>query len=485
MPEKNQTNITLQSPLFWGLAMGSVLLLAITVAAVLHWGKTSYVTLYSDLVPDDASKVVEALKESKTEYKLAKNGTEILVDQDLLNQVKVDLAGTEASLGGGVGLEVFSDADFGMTEFAQQVNYQRALQGELARTLASWVDIQRARVHLVLPEASVFSRNKKPAKAAVTLLPRDQRGDLSAATVRGVQRLVSSSVPGLSPKNVMVHDESGRLLSVSDDTGDINTLTGQLAQKRNYEQYMAGKVRNVIEQVFPASQVAVSVDALMNFNSQKTRTEKLIPGASGDGVIVKKREVRSHEPVTQNGKDKKNKKGQARSNTTTEYEYEFGRQVEDFTSTPGTLQRLNIAVVLPEKVSADVEARLLSLVSAATGFDDSRGDKIALYSGKIGAVPSLGVVAPPSRPGLTPVNASGLSSQPALSDENEPDTIRSVNAESFLILLLGALLGSLLGGLWLVFRKANKRRASNQQREALLTELRAWLEDKPQAEISR
>jgi flagellar M-ring protein FliF len=234
-----------------GAALGVALLMFLVWYMLI---RTPYAPAFTDLKSADASIIVEELKRQKVPHDLADGGTTIRVPEDQVDAVRVNVLGGDLPLKGTVGFELFNQSDMGLTEFAQKINYQRALQGELARTLMSLENIETARVHLSLPDSGIFERDRRAAKASVTIAPKLGKM-VDAPTVAGIQRLVASAVPDLETANVAVLDAEGQLLSQE------TMLAGPLEQNSGspLEQEYAARVRNAISMVMPDPNVRVSV----------------------------------------------------------------------------------------------------------------------------------------------------------------------------------------------------------------------------------
>lgn len=190
-------------------ALALALVLSLVWYLVLY---TPYSAAFTQLKADDASLIVDELKKQKTPFELADSGATIKVPQDQVDAVRLAILGGGLPLKGTVGFELFNKSDMGLTEFAQKINYQRALQGELARTLMTLANIDSARVHITLPDDGVFRDDRRPAKASVSLSPKLGK-TVDSRTIIGIQRLIASAVEGLDAMNVVVLDEAGRQLS--------------------------------------------------------------------------------------------------------------------------------------------------------------------------------------------------------------------------------------------------------------------------------
>src|SRR5437773_949824 len=199
-----------------------LLIAAALLAPLLFFGtqwvsEGQYVPLFTSLPPEEGGAILAQLKASKTPYRIGGAGDQILVPADKVSEARLKLAMQGLPVGGGVGFEVFDRPSLGVSDFAQRLNYQRALQGELARTIGQLREVSRARVHLVLPQPSLFTDRDRPASASVfvKLAPGSQ---LRAEQVKGIVHLVASSVEGLSPERVTLVDTAGRVLAMGGES---------------------------------------------------------------------------------------------------------------------------------------------------------------------------------------------------------------------------------------------------------------------------
>jgi flagellar M-ring protein FliF len=235
-----------------------VSLVALLTAAYFLSLRADYVPLFEDLRESDASAIVTELDKQGIGYKLANNGRDVLVSEQDVGTARVGLAGSDVTLGGIVGFELFNESDMGLTEFAQKINYQRALQGELARTIMSMDDIAFSRVHLALPEKSIFRSAQVQPTAAVTLQTKNGK-ELSPARVAGIQQLVAAAVSDLPPGNVSVLDEGGRLLS--EVVSASPEVSAPLDERSALESYFKARALQVASRVVPGLRAEVRVFA--------------------------------------------------------------------------------------------------------------------------------------------------------------------------------------------------------------------------------
>lgn len=361
-----------------GFVVGLLLILALT-GGLGYWALAQdYQVLFSDLNGQDASAMVAELDRMKVPYQLEDGGATILVAKDAVYKTRLKLMGKNLPLHGTVGFEIFNDTDFGMTEFAQKVNYQRALQGELTRTILALEEIQAARVHLAFPEATLFKKTQGRTKASVTVTMKSGMS-LSRGQVQGIQRLVAASVPDIEVADVTVVDQKGIALTGMAGDGPGEVLSARLEAKKQTEDYFARKVAEVLEKAFGPGQGIVSVDVLLNFDQVKITAEEVLPakGANSEqasaGVIVRERQS-----VREPGEGSAADAGTSLSQT--EIDYQNGRRVEQIVTTPGSLRRISVGVVVPNAVDSQRLERIRDVVSMAVGLNKERGDTISVYS---------------------------------------------------------------------------------------------------------
>ncbi len=366
---KNYSEMGSGSRMMLFLGMGLIVILFVGLL-VLVFNK-QYEVLFSDLESHDASTIISELESNKIEYKLENNGRTILVQEQDVHKTRLNVVNSVPALSGGVGFEIFDKDDFGTTEFAQKINYQRALQGELARTIMALNEVKFARVHLVLPDSSIFKRKNNESRASVTLMVRAGQS-LDQDQVTGIQKLVASSTPGLKPSNVTILDQKGVTL-IAQESDEYNTTMAskKLHRKQEIESYLTKKAQTVLDQAFGAARAHVTIDVALDFNNIKKTRQQVIPPNDDGSNIYHKKEVRM----------KGNKKQQSdTSRSTVEIDYELSKEVEEIVSTPGSINRMSIAIVLPEGLSAEQHNYIRMIVGNAVGYDRDRGDLIALSS---------------------------------------------------------------------------------------------------------
>lgn len=385
------------------LAVGAAA--AAVVLALGGWWafRTEQAVLFSDLRPQDAALMAGELDKLKVPYALADNGATLLVDKAQVPTVRLKLMGKELPLHGTVGFELFNNADFGMTEFAQKINYQRALQGELTRTILSFPEIRDVRVHLALPEQGLFRQNAARPKAAVTVHLR-QGQSLRGEQVGGIQRLVAAAVPGLTATEVTIVDQQGVALSRGTDSESEPGTTGRaLELKRETETYLARKAANVLDKAFGPGQALASVDVTLNMDQVRVTTEDVIgaperQGGAITGVLVRERESsRDNAPPDARNPDTRMARG---SSSQRDVEYQPGRRVEQVVSQPGAIRRIQVVAVVRQKLAEEERQQLQRVMAAAVGASLERGDTVVVQHLQPAAPESkpAAVVEPPAAP---------------------------------------------------------------------------------------
>ncbi|OCC22938.1 flagellar M-ring protein FliF [Croceicoccus estronivorus] len=265
--------------IFGAIFAGVVGVLTIVYFAFLRPG---YATLYEDVREADAAQIVDELEKQGIPYRLAEDGHRVLVPEDEIGQARIAVAGSGIAMGGVVGFELFNEADMGLTEFAEKVNYQRALQGELARTIMMMEGVGFARVHLSLPERSLFRADRTSPKAAVTIqTPAGQ--PLDQAQVEGIQRLIASTVTGLSVHDVAILNDKGDLISTSVTENDPDTA---MDEQGALEAYFRARARRAAEELLPGIPFELRVSA----QGWAPDTTAINPGSDGDTDASQARE---------------------------------------------------------------------------------------------------------------------------------------------------------------------------------------------------
>ncbi len=408
-----------------GLGVFQVVTLAVTFLAVVglvigstyYVNRPSYALLFADMDPESASDVVSRLKTQKVDYQLDAGGRAVRVPGEQVDELRLQFAGQGMPQGGRIGFEIFDKTQFGATEFLEQVNYRRALEGELARTISTITDVANARVHIALAKDSLFGSREQSAKASVILKLRSNR-PLASATVNGITALVAASVEGLRPEGVVVMDTFGRPLARP--TGDEDEPLGaaQLEKQQRLERDLATRVVALLEPVVGPGRVRVNVAARLSGDSEEQTEERWDP----DTPVIRSRQVTSDQgaqalpggvagaranlpPPASNAAGAAAGTGQApaapaqlalagsaRSAETTNFE--ISRTTRHLVRPRGDVARLSVAVILdnaqiPKKEGGKLTfksqprppaelQKIQGLVAAAVGIDTGRGDQLTV-----------------------------------------------------------------------------------------------------------
>lgn len=348
--------------------------------------RPTWVPAVSGVALENTSVLTERLRTEKIQYRLESGGTQIMVPASDLARARVALARDGMPTSGRPGLELFDQPSWGMTDFTQRVNYRRALEGELERTISKMRGVEVAQVHLAIRETAGFRRGgDRPAEASVVL--RLKSGATPGAdVVQGIAHLVASSVDGLESEKVTVLDDSGRLLSMPDEPGSLAGLTSrQLAIQRDVEAHLARRTEELLAQVVGPGNARVQVSATINFDRVE-RTTQSVDGERQALITEQKAEII---PGPEGGAGSSNIANS----------YEPSRSVETVSGAIGGVQRLTVAVLVNERqpevaaVGGDGAAgtvatprtdgeiaQITELVRAAVGADASRGDQVSVVS---------------------------------------------------------------------------------------------------------
>ncbi|MBN3005507.1 flagellar M-ring protein FliF [Chromobacterium alkanivorans] len=351
-------------------------LAAVVLPAGAFWwsGRADYQVLFADLDARDAASVVAALEKQKTPYQLTDEGKTVQVEKDLLYKTRMKLLGGGLDLKSSVGFELFNNAEFGVTEFAQKINYLRALQGELARTIMGFDEVQNARVHLVLPEGGMLRKRGAKAKSSVWVTLKGGKS-LQQEQVSGIQRLVAASVPEMDVTAVTVLDQRGVALSArAHDEEGVAGMDAGLQLKKETEAYLADKVSRILDTALGPSQAAVSVDVALDLSSHKLTRESVIGDGSDKGILVRRKEQwQGDGDATRLSPSSTGGSG----NKSLDAEYQVGRELRQTSSGGGAVKHISVGIVTNTSLSDATVERLREVISMAVGLDSGRGDGIA------------------------------------------------------------------------------------------------------------
>lgn len=380
-------------------------------ALIMLANRTDYRPLFTNLSSEDAGEIVKKLKEAKTPYQITPDGKGVMVPSDKVYELRLSLASEGLPQGGGVGFEIFDRKNFGMTEFVQKLNYQRALQGELARTISQISGVEQARVHLVIPEKSLFKEAEKPPTASIVLRMKGSK-TLRDAEVQGVVHLVASSIEGMNTDNVTVLDSKGKILSKGGSAGDATakmTSTMQETQ-RAYERNLEERLQTLLDRVVGGGKTVARATATFDFKQVERVEEKFDPE-----TIAVRSEQRSEEKAggsvtaagvpgvqTNLGRNAGGAQGATAGGGSKNDEtlnYEVSRSTSRTIEPVGTLSKVSVAILVDGKYEAPAAVKegqtakpkyvprspeelqkIEALVKGAIGFNAERGDQLSIQN---------------------------------------------------------------------------------------------------------
>jgi flagellar M-ring protein FliF len=374
--------------------------------------------LFTDLAFEDSAAIIRDLERQVIPYQTRNDGAIILVPKDAVTRLRMKLAESGLPKGGSVGYEIFDKSDaLGATSFVQNINHLRALEGELARTIRSIDRVASARVHLVLPERPLFSRERQEPSASIVL---KLRGSLEAQHVRAIRHLAASAVNGLKPGRVSIVDESGRLLADGADDNVSGLSAGADDRKLTFERRMRENVENIVSSIVGPGRARVQLTADFDFNRITQTTDKFDP----EGRVVRSSQTREETQNSHEGKDGQvtvanelpggqQKPGEAAASKSDNRKseeivnYEISRTTKTEVIEGGRVNRISVAVLVDgtyaknaagdsvytprEKEELD---RIAALVRSAIGFDQKRGDQVEIVNLRFAELPHNLAAAP-------------------------------------------------------------------------------------------
>jgi flagellar M-ring protein FliF len=394
------------------------LLSVIVFGSLIFWNQQPDLqVLFSNLTQEDMGEMVAKLKEKKIPYQISPDGRTLLVPREQVYEIRMALASEGLPKGGGVGFEVFDRTNLGATDFVQKLNYQRALQGELARTIRQIKEIEQARVHIVTPKESLFIEDQKKPTASVFVKTRSGMS-LSPPQVEGIVHLVASSVEGLEPGNITVIDTSGKILSKKVDSSPLGQLTtGQLEYQRNIEEGLRKKVQGMMDEILGPGKSITRVATEIDFQEvniiEETYDPKAVIRSEQRGVEKSSSSSgRSSLRESRSGADRKgtstaakgtegaltsplNTSQSERQNEIRNYEVsKINRQIRN---PVGVVKKISVAMIVDgtyrevgggktaktkEYVARTPEEmkNFESIIKRAIGYDEKRGDQVEVIN---------------------------------------------------------------------------------------------------------
>jgi flagellar M-ring protein FliF len=373
-------------------------------------------TLFTDLSLEDSSAVIKDLERQAIPFEIRNDGAIILVPKDKVTRLRMKLAEAGLPKGGGVGYEIFDKSDaLGTTSFVQNINHLRALEGELARTIRAIDRIQAARVHLVLPERPLFSRETPEPSASIVVRVR---GTLEPQQIRAIRHLVASAVNGLKPQRVSIIDEAGQLLA-DGAAGATDNAVGD-ERRAAFEKRMRNEIEAIVSSVVGAGRARVQLTADFDYNKITQTSDKFDP----EGRVLRSSQTREESSATAEnngqvtvnnelpGNQQNNGAPAARDQSKKTEEtnnYEISRTTKTEVTEAGRVNRISVAVLVDGSYSKNEKGemvyqdrgkeqldRIATLVRSAIGFDQKRGDQVEVVNLRFADAPVIAPLAEPS-----------------------------------------------------------------------------------------
>ncbi len=382
-------------------AGGAVALLAAIIGLSIWMGRPEYRVLYSNLGPEDASVVVKALQADKVVYRITDNGATIMVPQEVVYDQRIKIAGEGGLVGQGIGFEIFDKVKVGQTDFVQKINYTRALQGELARTISEFPSVESARVHLVIPRRSLFVEERQSPSASVVLKLIRPGIKVDQKEINAILNMMLMSVEGLDRGHVSITDTSGKVLYQPEEDSLAGITTTQMEYRQTVQRNLERRIEEMLQPLFGPGRVIAKVNADMDFSQKTIRRELYDPERTAVRSEYRQEESQQGRANLEAGSPDVNFRGDGitgsvsdqsgtRESRTTNYE--INKEEQQIVSNVGELRRLTVAVLIdgtyvkadgawtfmPRK-SEELE-QVRQLVHNAVGLDAGRGDALEVSS---------------------------------------------------------------------------------------------------------
>ncbi|MEW6653766.1 MAG: flagellar basal-body MS-ring/collar protein FliF, partial [Bacteroidota bacterium] len=369
------------------LGVGVIATVVLFAVLMFILNEPTYSTLYSGLAQEDAGKVVEHLNNQKILFKLEDNGQTIKVQREKVAELRLTLAGKGLINSGAIGYEVFDKSTMGMSEFMQNFNLKRALEGEIARTIQLQEGVQTAKVSIVMPKRTIFREEEKQPTAAVTLKLKNNSTP-TKENIQAIVNLLCGSVEGLQPSKVSVIDTKGRILNSDTEDGPVAFASAkQYEIKKSVENHLILKAQTILDNVLGFGNAVVQVTADLNFDQVEKTMTQFDPESQ---VVISEGIVRTEN----SGRQQADTSSSANENTVTNYE--INKTVQNVVEGTGNIKRLSVAavindiqkevkegdrtVIVTETRSPEQIKKLEELIKNAVGIDPARNDQFTIVN---------------------------------------------------------------------------------------------------------
>ncbi|MDR3073875.1 MAG: flagellar M-ring protein FliF, partial [Deltaproteobacteria bacterium] len=389
------TRISLSQRLVIGIA--STFCVAAFFALIMWLNTPDLQVLYANLGAEDAGKVVKMLEDQNVLHRISDDGKAILVPSDQVYSLRMKIAGEGSIQGQGLGFEVFNKVELGQTEFVQKINYQRALQGELVRTLTAFPSVENARVHLVMPKKTLFIEEQQTPSASV-VLQLSGNGKMEPRDVAAVVNLLTMAVEGLEKSRISVADTSGRVLFQPEEDGVMQLSATQMEMTNMTQARLERRIEEFLTPMVGPGKVKATVSAELDFSQRTIRKQLFDPESSVVRSERRSEEQRQGAANLDSGVPETNFRGDGFSGTqstssssreTRDTNYEINNEEHNIVAGPGEVSRLSVAVIVDGVYEKDQNGNTVyaprseeqmksirALVASAVGFKSTRGDVI-------------------------------------------------------------------------------------------------------------
>ncbi len=380
---------------------GTVAITAAVIGLSIWASRPEYRVLYSNLSPEDAGVVIKALQTDKVLYQLADDGKTIMVPKELVYDQRIKIAGEGALVGQGIGFEIFDKVKVGQTDFVQKINYTRALQGELSRTISEFPSVESARVHLVIPRRSLFVEDRQSPSASVVLKLNRPNVKPDQKEINAILNMILMAVEGLDKLHVSITDNGGKVLYQPEEDSIVGANTTQMEHRLQVQRDLERRIEEMLMPMYGPGRVIAKVNAEMDFSQKTIRREMYDPEKTAVRSEQRSEESQQGRANLEAGAPDVNfradgitgsistQNGNRETRTTN---YEINKEEQQIVSNVGDLRRLTVAVLIdgtyektngewafvPRK-SEELE-QVRQLVSNAVGLDKARGDSLEVSS---------------------------------------------------------------------------------------------------------
>ena len=378
---------------------------SLLVTVIIYSLQPDYAVLYGNLNPDDMNAILTELDKEGVAYKVGKDGRTILVPENSVRDVRLKLAAKGVPNKGVIGYELFDKGGIGLSEFQQRVNFKRAVEGELVRTILRFKNIEDARVHIALPEKSIFLRDEKEPSASVFIKLRPGT-DLTEEQVKAIRNLVSASIENMKPERVVVIDDRGRNLTAMLDEDESTTISNkQLKIKKEFERDIERKIQTALEEALGYGNVKVRVSVELDFSQTQRREETYDPDMTAVVSEQKRKEKSTSVPVAGVPGAQANippgtgaipgQPGTVTEKKESITNYEVSKKEVISTDPTLKIKRLSVGVIVNKELKDIDTESIKEIVSASAGLDPKRGDTLSVVAVPF-KKPPIAQTAPPT-----------------------------------------------------------------------------------------